>query len=202
MSNNSPGILPGILFVISAPAGTGKTTLVSQLTAELPQVVTSVSFTTRKARPDEVEGMHYYFVTKERFAQKVAAGEFLESVTLYGDNYGTSKKWVEEQMQRGKHVILTIDTQGAMQLKRSGALPAIYIFIQPPSLEVLKERLMGRQTETLEVIQARLKWAEQEMKAAQFYDYDIVNDELPQAYDALRSIVIAEEHRVRGEKDG
>lgn len=190
----------GLLFIVSAPAGTGKTTLVSKLTGEFLNVVTSVSYTTRKPRPGEVEGVHYHFVTKEQFEQRM--GEFLEYVTLYGDYYGTSQKWVEEQQDKGKHVILTIDTQGAMklkamQLKKRQALPSVYIFIQPPSLQVLKERLIRRKTETPEVIEARLEWARQEMKLAGEYDYNIVNDELRHAYEALRSIFIAEQHKVR-----
>lgn len=191
----------GLLFIVSAPAGTGKTTLVTKLTEEFPGAVTSISFTTRKPRPGEVEGVHYHFVTKEQFEKRMA--EFLEYVTLYGDYYGTSQEWVEEQQAKGKHVILTIDTQGAMQLKKRKALPGTYIFIRPPSLEVLKERLDRRKTETPEVIEARLEWARQEMKLAGEYDYNIVNDELSRAYEILRSIFIAEQHKVRkGESDG
>lgn len=184
-----------LLFIVSAPAGTGKTTLVARLTEEFSSVVTSVSYTTRKPRPGEVEGVHYHFVTKDQFEQRIS--DYLEYVTLYGDYYGTSQKWVEEQQEKGKHVILTIDTQGAMQLKKRQALPGVYIFIRPPSLEALKERLERRKTETPEVIEARLDWARQEMKLAGEYDYNIVNDELSRAYEVLRSIFIAEQHKVR-----
>jgi len=187
----------GLLFIVSAPAGAGKTTLVTKLTEEFSNALTSVSFTTRKPRQGEVDEVHYHFVTKEQFEKKVADKEFLEYVTLYGDYYGTSQKWVEEQQKKGRHVILTIDTQGAMQLKKRQGMHGIYIFIRPPSLEVLKVRLERRRTETPEVIEARLEWARQEMKLAGEYDYNIVNDELSHAYEVLRSIFIAEQHKVR-----
>ncbi|MCE5316376.1 MAG: guanylate kinase [Parachlamydia sp.] len=187
----------GLLFIVSAPAGTGKTTLVTKLIEEFSNALTSVSFTTRKPRQGEVEGRHYHFVTKDQFEKKIADKEFLEYVTLYGDYYGTSQKWVEEQQQKGKHVFLTIDTQGALQLKKRQAMSGIYIFIMPPSLDALKERLYRRKTETPEVIEARLEWARQEIKIAGEYDYNIVNDKLSHAYEVLRSIFIAEQHKVR-----
>ncbi len=187
----------GLLFVVSAPAGTGKTTLVSMLKEEFPDVLTSVSYTTRQKRPDEVEGVHYHFVSHEEFEKRVGKLEFLEYVRLYGDSYGTSKNWVELALRQGKHVILTIDTQGALQLKEKKICEAIYIFIEPPSLEVLKQRLMHRKTETTEVMAKRLEWAKKEMQMASFYDYDIVNDDLETAYDTLRSIIIAEQHRIK-----
>lgn len=184
----------GFLFILSAPAGTGKTTLVEMLTKEFPNVVASVSFTTRQPRPNEVEGVHYHFISKEEFLQRIADGEFLEHVELYGDYYGTSRLWVESQLVQGKHVILVIDTQGAELLKSS---KAITIFIAPPSIEELERRLRLRQTETKETIEKRLLWAKKEMDAQKNYDYLIINDDLANAYQALRSILIAEEHRIR-----
>jgi len=184
----------GLIFVISAPAGTGKTTLVQMLAQEFPEITNSISCTTRKPRAGEVSGDHYHFLTREDFERRIAAGEFLEYVELYGNYYGTSKEKVNEQLKRGKHVILTIDTQGALQLR--GKLAAAYIFIYPPSLDVLRKRLIQRQTETAEVIEERLTWAIKEMQAAALYDYNIVNDNLKIAYQTLLSIFIAEEHRV------
>jgi guanylate kinase len=184
------------LYIVSAPAGTGKTTLVSLLTEEFPLVVTSVSYTTRKPRPGEIEGVHYHFVSREEFEGHIAQDEFLEYVELYGEYYGTSKEWVKHALQQGKHVILTIDTQGALQLKEKQIFEAVYIFIEPPSLTVLQERLKRRKTETAEAIVKRLEWAKQEVMAARLYDYSIVNEDLKTAYDALRSIIIAEQHKI------
>lgn len=183
----------GLPFIISAPAGTGKTTLADMLVQEFPQVVQSISCTTRQPREGEVPGDHYHFLTKSEFEQKIAADEFLEYVQLYGHYYGTSKEKVQEELNQGKHVILTIDTQGALQLK--GRYEGIFIFMFPPSLDVLRQRLIQRQTEPIEVIEERLTWAIKEMEVAKQYDYIIVNDNLKITYQALLSIIVAEEHR-------
>ncbi len=185
----------GLSFIISAPAGTGKTTLVKMLTKEMPLVIASISFTTRAPREGEVPGIHYHFISEEAFKDKIKKGDFLEYVQLYGTYYGTSISWVEEKMEKGNHVILVIDTQGALQLKEK--FKAVSIFIRPPSMEELKSRLMARQTETMEVIQERLYWARKELLLIPEYDYEIVNDDLAVAYQTLRSILIAECHRVR-----
>jgi len=184
----------GQLFIVSAPAGTGKTTLVEMLTEEFPSVVRSISFTTRKPRKAEVDGVDYYFISEAEFEEKSAAGEFLEYVKLYNTSYGTSKLWVERALSLGKHVVLVIDTQGGLKLKKESV--GTFIFIQPPSLETLRERLLKRNTESEEVIAERLAWAKKEMDDAVFYDYKIVNDDLNTAYQILRSILIAEAHRV------
>ncbi len=184
----------GLLFVLSAPAGTGKTTLVERLVAEFPCIVQSVSFTTRAPRQGEEHGGHYNFISVQNFEEKIAAGDFLEYVKLYGDYYGTSRAWVEEKLSQGKHIFLVIDTQGALQLMDS--LDACFIFLKPPSLAVLKERLLARKTETEESLQKRLSWAENELAAERYYDYQLVNDDLAIAYQILLSIIIAEEHKV------
>jgi guanylate kinase len=184
----------GLIFVISAPAGTGKTTLVQMLCKEFDCVVKSTSYTTRKIRSGEVDGQDYHFISKEKFLSKVAAGEFLEHAEVFGNSYGTSKKEVESLQKQGKHVVLVIDTQGAAKLKEF--LSAIFIFVSPPSSEELKRRLHGRQSETSEMIETRLSWAEKEMSEAAGYDYHIINENLKTAYEVLRSIFIAEEHRV------
>lgn len=197
MSNKLPLLGSGkkkLLFVVSAPAGTGKTTLVQMLLKEFPAVKASISCTTRLPRQGEIPGHHYYFLSEAEFTQRIASGDFLEYVTLFGHYYGTSKKFLERQQQEGSHIYLTIDTQGAMQLK--GKIPAIFIFIRPPSLEELRRRLETRQTETKEAIDRRISWAEKELLLADEYDYQIINDDLVRAYDIFRSILIAEDHRV------
>ncbi len=185
----------GLIFVISAPAGTGKTTLVNMLTAEFPSIVRNVSYTTRTPRPGEKEGEDYYFLTKEAFEKKLLHNDFFEHAQVFGEYYGTSKETVLEQRKKGKHVVLVIDTQGALQIKES--LKAIFIFITPPSFAELKKRLIKRETETLQHTEKRLAWASQEIEMLSHYDYRIVNDDLALAYHVLKSIVVAEEHKIR-----
>lgn len=188
------GVDEGQLFVLSAPAGTGKTTLTERLIAEFPCVVQSLSTTTRAKREGEEEDLHYHFVTKERFLEKIQQGDFLEHAEIYGEYYGTSKSWVEQHKKKGKHVVMVIDTQGAMQLMENGC-EATYIFIAPPSIEALEQRLRGRGTETEASIQRRIDWAKHELRQAEHYDYLLVNDDLEVAYVVLKSIFIAEEHK-------
>lgn len=185
----------GLVFVISAPAGTGKTTLVKKLTEEFPTISRCISYTTRQPRASEVSGVDYHFVTREQFEAKIKENDFLEYVRLYDHYYGTSKSWVNEKLDKGQHVVLVIDTQGAMFLK--GKMDAIYIFLMPPSMEELERRLISRNTDKKQVIETRLEWAKKEIEARADYDYVIVNDDLNTAYDVLRSILIAEEHRTR-----
>jgi guanylate kinase len=188
----------GFVFVVSAPAGTGKTTLVDLLVKEFPSIIVSISYTTRQARPHEIEGVNYHFITVSEFEAKIAAGDFLEYVKLYGTYYGTARQWIIDQQKQGKHIVLVIDTQGALKIKK--LLQATYIFIRPPSLEILRNRLMNRQTEAPEMIEQRLAWAKKELENVQYYDYEIVNDDLKSAYQVLRSVVIAECNRVHQKK--
>lgn len=185
----------GLVFVLSAPAGTGKTTLVRMLCNEFDSIVESISCTTRPMRYGEVEGKDYHFINKEIFEEKLKSRDFLEYAEVFGYYYGTSREYVTKQQQMGKHVILVIDTQGAMKLKEKG-FSAIFIFVSPPSLEELRGRLIKRKTESMKNIEERLKWAEYEMQMKQHYDYEIVNDNLHNAYTILRSIVIAEDHKL------
>ncbi|NGX50540.1 MAG: Guanylate kinase [Chlamydiae bacterium] len=185
----------GKIIVVSAPAGTGKTTLVQRLIKEFPEFVTqSISCTTRPAREGEIDGKDYVFLTDEAFNNRKAAGEFLEYATVFDYQYGTIKDAIEKQQANGVHVVLVIDTQGALELQ--GKIEALFIFIQPPSMSTLKERLEKRQTESQDVMKTRLDWAQAELDQAKHYDYQIINDDLETAYQVLRSIVIAEEHKI------
>lgn len=191
----------GFVFVVSAPAGTGKTTLVRMLSQEFPCIVESISCTTREIRSGEENGKDYYFLTKKEFESQIQHGDFLEYAEVFGYYYGTSRSFVQKQQEMGRHVFLIIDTQGAMLLQKNH-FPAVYVFLSPPSIIELKERLVKRKTDSPEAIEKRLSWAEAELTMVKHYDYHIVNDNLTQAYAVLRSIVIAEEHRVyhRGKK--
>ena len=186
----------GLLFVISAPAGTGKTTLVNMLVKEFPDsIIESCSTTTRKPRPHEISNQDYNFVTIEEFEREIKADSFLEYAKVFGNYYGTPKDKIFRLKEAGKHVILVIDTQGAVAIKKK--IDATFIFIAPPSFEELKNRLFKRHTEDEEIIQKRLEWAKQEMTMIPHYDYLIVNEDLETSYQILRSIIIAEEHRRR-----
>lgn len=184
----------GLLFVISAPAGTGKSTLVDMMLQEFPhEIAESCSCTTRSPRPNEVSNRHYEFLSLEEFERKIEANEFLEYAKVFGNYYGTRREEVNRLQGEGKHVVLVIDTQGAMKIKQQ--VPAIFIFISPPSFEELRRRLFKRRTEDEEKIQERLLWAKQEIAMAPNYDYHIINDRLEITYQVLRSIFIAEEHK-------
>lgn len=186
----------GKLFILSAPAGTGKTTLARMASSEFSCVVESVSYTTRAPRGSEVEGRDYFFVSKETFHKLKEEGEFLEDAEVFGNCYGTSKKFVQEHLNQGHHVLLVIDVQGAMKLKNMN-IHGVFIFIKPPSLLALKQRLMARNADSQESIELRLSQAEKELEFEKYYDYQIINDNLSSAFDVLQSILIAEEHKIR-----
>jgi guanylate kinase len=186
----------GKLFILSAPAGTGKTTLARMASSEFSCVVESVSYTTRKPRGPEIEGHDYFFVSKETFVDLIDKGEFLEHALVFGNYYGTSKKFVHDHLNNGQHVLLVIDVQGAMALKKQN-LDACFIFIKPPSLVALKQRLLARNCDSQEAIDLRLSQAQHEMTFENQYDYQIINDNLLSAFEVLKSILIAEEHKIR-----
>ncbi len=186
----------GLVFVLSAPSGTGKTTLVRMLTQESPHIVESVSSTTRAPRKGEVEGKDYFFVSEETFKKKIAEDSFLEYAVVFGNYYGTLKEHVTTEQKQGKHVVLVIDTQGVIHLRKH-QFEATYIFLSPPSTRELKSRLLARETDSEETIEKRLAWAQEEMNRIAYYDYHIVNDRLDNAYVILKSIIIAEEYRRR-----
>lgn len=184
----------GLFFIVSAPAGTGKTTLVNMLADEFDFIVRSVSYTTREIRPGEVDGKDYFFISNEEFEKKIKDDEFLEHAKVFDNYYGTSKEFVEKKICEKKHVVLVIDTQGASLIREKGY--GISIFIKPPDLATLKQRLYNRNSDSKESIDKRLSWFEKESNQAKYYDYVVVNDNLEIAYQVLKSIFIAEEHRV------
>lgn len=192
----------GLLLVLSAPSGCGKTTIVGRVMRELPGLEFSVSHTTRPPRPGEVDGVQYHFVTPAEFAalrDQTPCG-FLEWAEVHGNWYGTSVAEVDKRRRDGKDVLLDIDVQGAAQV-RLRANP-VTVFIAPPSLAVLEQRLRGRGTESEHTIAKRLENARAEMAAADGYQYLIVNDRLEEAVESLRSIVIAERCRQRRDRYG
>lgn len=192
----------GLLVVLSAPSGCGKTTIVKRVMADLPGLVFSVSHTTRSPRPGEKDGRDYFFVDTQEFEalrDRTPSG-FLEWAEVHGNFYGTGREGVEEQRAAGLDVILDIDVQGAEQVRR--AADPVTVFIAPPSLDELSRRLRGRGSEDEKSIDLRLKNAEREMGAAADYEYLIVNDVLDEAVESLRSILIAERLRRRRTLNG
>lgn len=206
----------GLLFVVSAPSGTGKTTLVEQLVRILPGLRMSRSYTSRPARAGEGDGVDYNFISRSRFEEMVARGEFLEWADVFGNLYGTSHADTDALIRAGEDVVLVIDVQGARQVRRLAALPTISIFVLPPSFAVLEQRLRGRCKDAEEAIRRRLATARKEVAAFTEYDYVVVNDDVEACVERLRSIVVAERARLsavraeveqivetfRGENDG
>ena len=178
----------GLLIVFSGPSGCGKGTLVAKLLAERDDTVLSVSVTTRAPRPGEIDGVHYYFITREQFEKMIADGQLLEYAEYSGNFYGTPKAAVDEHINAGRNVILEIEVQGAMQVMER-ADDYVSIFLDVPSMEVLEARLRGRGTEEEARIQARMEAAEHEMSLRDRYQYIVMNDEVDLAADKLNQII-------------
>lgn len=185
MENNSR---VGNLFVVSGPSGAGKGTLLSQVIERIPDAWVSVSATTRSPRPGEIEGVHYFFLDTDHFKSLVEQDGFLEWAQVHDNYYGTLKQSVIDHMNAGDQVILEIDVQGALQVRK--ALPEAHlVFIEPPSLEELERRLRQRGTETEDVISSRMKTAEVELAQKMEYDIQVVNDDLERAVDELVEVI-------------
>ena len=179
--------LKGSVLLISGPSGCGKSTICKQL-LEDDQVVFSVSATTRTPRPGEVDGQHYHFLSVDEFKARIEAGDFVEHAEVHGNMYGTLRAPMREAIAAGKTYLVEIDVQGALQLKAL-QVDGIYVFVAPPSFEVLRQRLSGRGTETPEVLERRLKKAEDEYRERVKYDHIVVNDDLDRAVTEIRKIV-------------
>ena len=190
----------GLLFIVSAPSGTGKTTLVEQLVTRVEGLRRSRSYTSRAPRPGETEGVDYNFISRARFEELVGAGAFLEWADVFGHYYGTSSADTEAALAAGEDLVLVIDVQGARQVRGFGR-DTVGIFVLPPSAEVLEQRLRGRSKDDEEQIRTRLRVARNEVGEYSGYEYVVVNDELDAAVDRLRAIVLAERARVARMRD-
>jgi guanylate kinase len=186
----------GLLFVVSAPSGAGKTSLCRAITDSMEDLTHSISYATRKPRPGELDGRDYNFVSEERFQQMVQAGDFAEWAEVHSNLYGTSRRVLDDMIAKSVDIILDIDTQGARQIKAKYAT-AVFIFIMPPSLEILEERLRNRKSDHEEEIRKRMRRAREEIRDFEMYDYIVVNRDFDRALTELRSIVIAERCRTR-----
>jgi len=181
----------GILFIISAPSGTGKTTLCKQLTGSVPGLWHSISYTTRKPRPGEEHGREYFFIEEKVFQGMIERNEFMEYAHVYGNWYGTPRKALMDKMEQGIDVLLEIDVQGALQVKKKFE-DAVYIFILPPSMDTLRSRLQSRASDSPEEILRRLQKVKEEVWSFREYYYIVRNDELAQSLKELQSIFLAE----------
>ncbi len=186
----------GLLFVISGPAGSGKGTVVNALLNNHPELKLSISATTRQPRPGEVHGVHYYYISKEEFEERIEKGEMLEYATYSGNYYGTPEKEVLQAMANGTDVILEIEVDGAMQIKKK-IKNSVAVMLTPPNKEVLEARLRGRGTETEDVIKWRLARAKEEIKLMPEYDYSVVNEDggIEKCAEEIYSIIKAEHNK-------
>ncbi|HHX60190.1 MAG TPA: guanylate kinase [Epulopiscium sp.] len=186
-------IKEGLKIIISGPSGSGKGTIVRELIKN-PQSIISVSATTREPRPGEVHGEHYFFTTQKEFKKMIEEKQLLEYAEFCGNYYGTPKAFVDETTKSGKNIILEIEVEGALQVKAMYP-EAIFIFVIPPSLVALKDRLVNRKTETMEVIEKRLDRAKEELQYFKEYDYVVVNNSVDEAVRSIENIVDAESQR-------
>ena len=190
----------GVLVILSGFAGSGKGTIIRELLAKYDNYALSVSATTRAPREGEVEGVHYFFKTEEEFKEMIAKGELLEYANYVGNYYGTPRAYVKDQLSQGKNVILEIETEGALSIKREYP-DAVLVFVMPPSVNEIYNRLKGRGTETEEVIAKRMKKAGVEISVVDRYDYLMINDVLSESVEAFNAIVTSQQMTVSRNRD-
>ena len=185
----------GLLITVSGASGTGKGTVCKRLLDETPELIYSISATTRAPRAGELDGREYFFFSREQFVEKINRDEFLEYADVYGNCYGTLRSYVDEQRDAGRDVLLEIDTQGALKVQK--ACPdGVFIFLLPPSLDELKQRIIGRGTESAESLSKRLSAAPAEIEIGRQYGYAVVNDSIENAVGKIKAIIVAERCRV------
>ena len=177
------------LIVISAPSGSGKTTIARKILSRSPNLLFSISATTRKRRPNETDGKDYFFLTQEEFRKKIQHGELIEWEQIYDDYYGSLRSEVERAMSAGKSMVFDVDVNGALSIKTKYPKDAVLIFIKPPSIETLKTRLRNRKTESTEIINKRLERVPMELKKEKDFDFIVVNDSLEKAVNEVESII-------------
>ena len=182
----------GMMFVLSSPSGAGKSTIAGKLLASNPELVVSVSYTTRPIRPGEVDGVHYHFTDIETFREMVANHEFLEWAHVFGHRYGTPKAQVFSSLEQGRDILFDIDWQGAQQLHQLAGGDVVRVFILPPSMPELRQRLIDRRTDAMDVIDARMDRAANEVSHWDGYDYVLVNDDVETCFDGVKTILAAE----------
>ncbi|MGM0596476.1 MAG: guanylate kinase [Myxococcota bacterium] len=189
------------VFVISAPSGAGKTTLISKLLKEFPRLDFSISTTTRHPRQGETNGKDYHFVDKSKFKKEIETGNFLEFATIHGNYYGTTLKSARKVLEAGRDLLLDVDVQGCESIQKKWGKEPVYIFILPPSFAELKNRLLLRGTESTETLKTRLTNAARELSKYNLYDYLVINDDLEVAYKELRAIYLASRYRTLSRKE-
>lgn len=183
----------GILFVVSAPSGGGKTSLCKEVIRRIPLLEHGISFTTRARRPNEVNGNDYHFISEGKFMKMVEADEFVEYAFVHGNYYGTSIESIAETLAKGKNLIIDIDVQGALQIEERYGDEGVFIFILPPDFDLLRSRLTARQSDPPDEIERRLEKAEEEVRHYEDYDYVIINDDFELALKELEAIILAEQ---------
>ncbi|MFH1038284.1 MAG: guanylate kinase [PVC group bacterium] len=188
--------MSGLLFILSAPSGAGKTTVCDALLEKTDNLKKAITSTTRPPRPGEEDGVDYFFLSKDQFRKRIAERRFLEHAVIYDNYYGSGRDYIESQLEAGYDVILVVDAQGARSIRKTG-IAAVYIFLLPPSLEELRARLIGRQSDSPEVIEKRFSRAREELGSYAEYDYCVINDDLGAAVADIQAVMRAERCRVR-----
>ncbi len=187
----------GMMFVLSSPSGVGKTTLTKKLAENNSQFAISISYTTRKPRPNEIDGKDYYFVTQEEFDALIKKNDFYEFANIFDNNYGTHKETVIKLLSQGKDVLFDIDWQGTLQLKKIRDLNIVCIFILPPNINVLRDRLLNRHKGQEELIEKRMNKFNEELSHWNQYNYVVTNDDLNICYEKIKSIIASEKRGIR-----